>query len=198
MSSLTLEAGIRDRRPPAQPKAANICWPPPADGAPGGNGSLRAAEPCLSSLPIHYAHRDGRMGLEFQVHRLPFTDLQALDPRLIRIPPGACNEKHRHAHESIFVVLEGEAEILVGTQWLRLNRGAIAHAPRWIVHQSRNPSADQELLLLAITDFGLTSAVLGDYDQETRLRHGGADAIAEAGVSAQVPCQCGRSTDLCM
>jgi len=32
------------------------------------------------------------------------------------------------------------------------------------------------LLLLAITDFGLTSAVLGDYDRRTRLRLGGGDA----------------------
>jgi mannose-6-phosphate isomerase-like protein (cupin superfamily) len=136
-------------------------------------------ELCQSNLPIHYAHSDARMDLDFQVHRLPFSALQVLDPRLIHIPPGACNEKHRHAHESIFVVLEGEAEILVGSHWVRLNRGGMAHAPRWIVHQSRNPSADQELLLLAITDFGLTSAVLGDYDRQTRLRHGGADAFAE-------------------
>jgi mannose-6-phosphate isomerase-like protein (cupin superfamily) len=187
MSSFPLEAGIRDRRPPAQPNAATICWPPPADNAPSGHPPLTAAELCQSSLPIHYGHRDAGLGLDFQVHRLPFHALQALDPRLIRIPPGACNEKHRHAHESIFVVLEGEAEILVGSHWVRLNRGGMAHAPRWIVHQSRNPSVDQELLLLAITDFGLTSAVLGDYDRQTRLRYGGADAFAEAEAPVSSP-----------
>lgn len=166
MTTFPLEAGIRDRHP-AQPTATTISWPPP-DG-----------EADQSSLPVHYAHRDERLGLDFQVHRLPFHALQALNPRLIRIPPGACNEKHRHAHESVFVVLEGEAEILVGSHWVRLKRGGIAQAPRWIVHQSRNPSAHQELLLLAITDFGLTSAVLGDYDRQTRLRYGGADAFGE-------------------
>jgi len=31
------------------------------------------------------------------------------------------------------------------------------------------------LLLLAITDFGLTSTVLGDYDVKTRLKAGGDD-----------------------
>jgi uncharacterized cupin superfamily protein len=125
---------------------------------------------------VHYQHSDNRLGVDFLVHRLPFEGLQALDPRLIRIPPGACNEKHRHAHESIFVVLEGEAEILVGTESVRLQRGGIAFAPRWIVHQSRNISAERELLLLAITDFGLTSSVLGDYDRQTRLRFEGKDA----------------------
>jgi hypothetical protein len=38
--------------------------------------------------------------VDFQVFKLPFGSLQAIDPRLVRIPPGACNEKHRHAHES--------------------------------------------------------------------------------------------------
>jgi hypothetical protein len=35
-------------------------------------------------------------------------------------------------------------------------------------------------LLLAITDFGLTGAVLGDYDRQTRLRFAGRDAFAGA------------------
>jgi quercetin dioxygenase-like cupin family protein len=161
-----LEAGIISRRPPLQPTAHNHGWP-------AGDTPLSAA---ATDLPVHYQHSNKRLGVDFQVHRLPFEGLQALDPRLIRIPPGACNEKHRHAHESIFVVLEGEAEILVGSEWLRVNSGGIAFAPRWIVHQSRNVSAKHELVLLAITDFGLTSSVLGDYDHQTRLRFQGKDS----------------------
>ena len=164
-----LEAGIRSRRPPCQPPATSLCW----------SAAATAAASAAAPLPLHYEHHDSRLGVEFLVHRLPFEGLQALDPRLIRIPPGACNEKHRHAHESIFVVLEGEAEILVGSVWVRLHRGGIAYAPRWIVHQSHNVSAERELLLLAITDFGLTSSVLGDYDCQTRLRFGGKDACHE-------------------
>ncbi len=34
------------------------------------------------------------------------------------------------------------------------------------------------LVILAITDFGLTSAVLGDYDKRTRLAENGLDAVA--------------------
>jgi quercetin dioxygenase-like cupin family protein len=173
-SPAALEAGIRNRRPPCQPPAASLAWPANEPGA---------ATASAAALPVHYQHNDHRLGVDFLVHRLPFEGLQALDPRLIRIPPGACNEKHRHAHESVFVVLEGEAEILVGSETVRLGRGGIAFAPRWIIHQSRNISAEQELLLLAITDFGLTSAVLGNYDRQTRLRFHGRDACH--GVEAE-------------
>ena len=152
------EERIRDRRPPPLPPEP-WSWEAPQE------------------LPIHYDHHNEALGIAFTVQRLPFTALQVLDPRLVRIAPGASNELHRHAHESLFVVLEGEAEIQIGDRRLRLGRGGIAHVPRWLVHQSHNPSVDQELLLLAITDFGLTSEVLGDYDRQTRLRHGGADAL---------------------
>jgi hypothetical protein len=82
------------------------------------------------------------------------------------------------------VVLEGEAEILVGAESVRLGRGGITFAPRWIVHQSHNVSAERELLLLAITDFGLTSSVLGDYDRQTRLRFQGKDACSDSDRSS--------------
>lgn len=101
-----------------------------------------------------------------------------MDPRLVVIAPGSCNEKHRHAHESIFVVLSGSGEIQIGHQTTPLSQGEVAYVPRWVVHQSRNRSATEPLTLLAITDFGLTSAVLGDYDSRTRLKSGGADAFA--------------------
>jgi quercetin dioxygenase-like cupin family protein len=178
-ASTALEAGIRSRRPPSQPPASSLCW---------SATSPDSASTAAAALPVHYQHHDNQLGVDFLVQRLPFEGLQALDPRLIRIPPGACNEKHRHAHESIFVVLEGEAEILVGSEWLRLPRGGIAFAPRWMVHQSRNVSAEESLLLLAITDFGLTSSVLGDYDRQTRLRFQGKDACPDPG--SPQPCSC--------
>lgn len=133
-----------------------------------------AAESC------HYSNSDPRLGIDFQVHKLPFTTLQVMDPRLVVIAPGACNEKHRHAHESIFVVLAGSAEILIGSQSTVLQQGEVACVPRWVVHQSRNRSSSEPLTLLAITDFGLTSAVLGDYDSRTRLKAGGVDAFSSA------------------
>ena len=129
------------------------------------------------TLSSHYSNSDQALGIDFQVQKLPFAGLQVMDPRLVVIAPGATNEKHRHAHESIFLVLSGSAEILIGNQTTPLAQGELAYVPRWVVHQSRNTSTSDPLTLLAITDFGLTSAVLGDYDKRTRLKGAGADAF---------------------
>jgi quercetin dioxygenase-like cupin family protein len=125
------------------------------------------------ALPTHYKNQDARLGIDFQVAKFPFVQLQAMDARLVTIAPGASNEKHRHAHESIFVVLEGEAVLHIEGEELPLAQGDLAYVPRWAVHQTRNRSSDCLLRLLAITDFALTSSLLGDYDRQTRLKEKG-------------------------
>ncbi len=110
-----------------------------------------------------------------------------MEPRLIRIAPGSSNEKHRHAHEAMFVVLSGQGEIQIGNSCTTLGPGGTACVPRWVVHQCRNRSASHELVLLAITDFALTSAVLGDYDARTRLKNGGADAFWDDNQVEDIP-----------
>lgn len=119
-----------------------------------------------------YTNRNERLGIDFNVKRLQFPDIQTMDPRVLRIAPGRCNELHKHAHETIFVVLRGEGEVRLGEAWSRVTVGAVAFVPRWILHQTRNTSDAEELVILAITDFGFTSAVLGDYDRRTRLATG--------------------------
>ena len=121
-------------------------------------------------LPLLYHNRHGRLNIDFQVHRLPFEGLQTLDPRVLTIAPGCNNERHRHAHESLFVVLSGTAIISVGEREHPLERGQVAFVPRWAFHQTHNASDVTALVMLAITDFGFTSAVLGDYDRRTRRR----------------------------
>ena len=59
-----------------------------------------------------------------------------------------------------------------------MQAGDLAFVPRWEVHQTRNTGAT-ELVILAITDFGLTSAILGNYDRTTRLAHNGNNAPNE-------------------
>lgn len=135
------------------------------------------------SNPLYHNHNP-ELAIDFRVWRLPLAGLQVMDPRLVRIAPGARNECHRHAHESLFVVLAGEGELRLGRQCVSLKAGDVASVPRWVVHQSRNTSAEHELLLLAITDFGLTSAALGDYDRQTRLKDGGADAFTALAANA--------------
>jgi quercetin dioxygenase-like cupin family protein len=143
----------------------------------------------LAEHPAVYANRNDRLNIDFSVVRLAFPHAQTMDPRVVRIAPGRNNERHRHAHESIFVVLQGRAEVAIGDAWQTLEQGGVAFVPRWIFHQTRNPSPTDELVLLAITDFGFTSAVLGDYDRRTRLAEQGADAsaTATAGASASPP-----------
>lgn len=126
----------------------------------------------------HYHHCNTALGIDFLVEKLGFSSLQTMDARVVRIAPLASNEKHRHAHESIFVVIAGNGELQIGRERIRLQPGSVASIPRWITHQSNNISDKHELILLAITDFGLTSAVLGNYDARTRLLNNGSDAEA--------------------
>ncbi len=92
----------------------------------------------LNTGPSLYSNRNPRLDIDFNVQKLPFAALQVMDPRLVVIAPGACNEKHRHAHESIFIVLSGSADLQIGSQIAPLDQGDIAYVPRWVVHQSRN------------------------------------------------------------
>jgi oxalate decarboxylase/phosphoglucose isomerase-like protein (cupin superfamily) len=125
-----------------------------------------------------YANQNERLGIDFNVERIAFPGIQTMDARLVRIPQGKSNERHRHAHESIFVILEGRGEVLIGEKRVPVAQGDVAFVPRWLFHQTTN-TGDRELLICALTDFGFTSAVLGDYDKRTRLKEGGDDAVQE-------------------
>jgi len=133
---------------------------------------------CVERGPALYSNTNERLGIEFGVEKVPFPGIEVMDPRIVRIPPGRNNERHKHAHESIFVIVEGRGEVLIGEQRVQVKAGDVAFVPRWLVHQTSN-TGDTDLVVLAITDFGFTSAVLGDYDRRTRLREGGADAQQE-------------------
>ena len=160
-------------------------------------GTERAPEAFIrtvsSEREVHYENQHEKLGIEFTVTKLDFADLQTMDPRVVRIAPGRTNELHKHAHESLFVVIEGQGEVRVGEAWQPLGPGDVAFVPRWIFHQTRNPSPDQELVLLAITDYGFTSAALGDYDNRTRLAEGGDQA--DAGVPESSEEEAGSEPD---
>lgn len=147
----------------------------PLESAPGAALVRDASAPG----PALYTNRNERLGIDFTVERVAFPQLQTLDPRIVRIAPSCASERHRHAHETLFVVLSGHGEVLIGEQWLPLKCGDIAFAPRWVFHQTRNGSDIDVLAVLAVTDFGFTSALLGTDDRRTRLATNGADALAE-------------------
>lgn len=124
-----------------------------------------------------YHNKNEKLGIEFSVDKLNFSDIQVMDPRVVTVAPASNNELHKHAHESIFYIIKGSGEIVIGKDSISVTTGDIAFVPRWIFHQSKNTSDTEELIILAITDFGLTSAVLGDYDKRTRLAEKGVDAV---------------------
>jgi gentisate 1,2-dioxygenase len=125
-----------------------------------------------------YRNKNEKLGIEFSVDKLNFSDIQVIDPRIVTIAPSSNNELHKHAHESIFYIIKGSGEIIIGKDSMYANTGDIVFVPRWVFHQSKNMSETEDLVILAITDFGLTSAVLGDYDKRTRLAEKGVDAVA--------------------
>ena len=100
---------------------------------------------------------------------MPFKT-EALDPRIVRIPVGRYNEKHRHAHETVFYIMAGEGKVLVDDNVIEVKPGDVVFVPRWAMHQSQN-SGDTEMVILAVTDFGLTGkAFVGDYHQTARMK----------------------------
>jgi len=145
----------------------------------GADPTAFTRTPDAAATP-HYHNHNERLGIDFTVEKLAFPDLQTMDPRVVRVAPGKCNELHKHAHESLFVVLAGEGEVRIGAASRPIRQGDIAFVPRWIFHQSTNTSPTEDLVILAITDFGFTSAVLGDYDKRTRLQGGGDDVRPSA------------------
>lgn len=110
-----------------------------------------------------------RIGIDFSVYRFPF-EAEVLDPRFVVIRPRKSNEKHKHAHETIFFILNGYGMVLVDDKKIEVKEGDIVFIPRWCVHQSQNLS-DEEMNILAITDFGITGkAFIGNYLKTARLK----------------------------
>lgn len=111
----------------------------------------------LSSGVGMRTERDDKRKQEFSVARLP-CDGETLDPRIVRIAPGKYNNLHRHAHETLFCLVQGEGEVLVGTNWVPFKAGEAVFAPRWAMHQTHN-TGSTELVMYAITDYYLSHQV---------------------------------------
>jgi len=130
-----------------------------------------------------YSNQNARLNIDFEVRRMSFTSREIFDVRTVTVAAHANTERHRHAHESVFQIVSGSGEVLLGDKSIAVSAGDVVFVPRWVFHQTRN-TADTPLVVLAITDFGFTSAVLGNYDQRTRLKEGGQDADASSQPAA--------------
>jgi pyrroloquinoline quinone (PQQ) biosynthesis protein C/mannose-6-phosphate isomerase-like protein (cupin superfamily) len=108
-----------------------------------------------------YANQVEKLNIEFTVERLPLAS-EVLDPRMVRIPAGKFNEKHKHAHETLIHILAGAGQVVIDGRALPVRGGDTLMVPRWSMHQTQN-LGDTELRFLAVTDFRLSErAYLGD------------------------------------
>lgn len=130
-----------------------------------------------------YSNQNARLNIDFEVRRMSFTNREVFDVRTVTVAPHANTERHRHAHESVFQIISGSGEVVLGDDVIRVGAGDVLFVPRWVFHQTRNTSS-APLIMLALTDFGFTSAVLGDYDRRTRLKAGGEDADSSVPASS--------------
>lgn len=117
---------------------------------------LRAEGP-LAPL---YDNVDASSDISFRVQRVNLP-ADVFDARTVEIAPHKTNEHHRHAHETLMVVLDGRGEILVGHTRIAAERGDVVYIPRWAMHQTRNTEATP-LRLLAVTDYNLTRRLFRD------------------------------------
>ena len=117
-----------------------------------------------------YENKLKGQNIDFFVQKQPFP-LEVLDPRIVRIPPGKTNELHRHAHETVFIYLNGTGHARVDEVKIPVKPGDFVFIPRWCRHQSVNEGPD-EMVFLAVADFGLTGkSFLGNYLKTARLKN---------------------------
>jgi quercetin dioxygenase-like cupin family protein/pyrroloquinoline quinone (PQQ) biosynthesis protein C len=108
-----------------------------------------------------YDNAVDKLNIQFTVERLPVS-AEVLDPRMVRIPPGKFNEKHKHAHETLIHILEGSGQVLIDDRVFPVQSGDTVLVPRWALHQTQNLGATQ-MRFLAVTDFKLSQrAFAGD------------------------------------
>jgi quercetin dioxygenase-like cupin family protein/pyrroloquinoline quinone (PQQ) biosynthesis protein C len=125
-----------------------------------------------------YANEVEKLNIQFTVERLPLA-AEVLDPRMVRIPAGKFNEKHKHAHETLIHILDGAGQVLVDDRVFAVRGGDTVLVPRWALHQTQNLGAT-ELRFLAVTDFNFSRrAYLGD-PTDYRM-HADVDAKRRAG-----------------
>jgi pyrroloquinoline quinone (PQQ) biosynthesis protein C/mannose-6-phosphate isomerase-like protein (cupin superfamily) len=116
-----------------------------------------------ASGPQLYANQVDKLNIQFTVERVPVS-ADVLDPRIVRIPAGKNNENHKHAHETVIHILEGNGVVVVDDRQFKVTAGDTVLVPRWALHQTQN-TGRTELKFFAVTDYNLSQrAFLGDAD----------------------------------
>ena len=116
-----------------------------------------------------YENKSDKLNIDFSVNSLPFP-LEVLDPRIVRIPGGKSNEYHKHAHETVFIFIQGNGHVQIDNLTFKVQPGNFVFIPRWCMHQTTN-DGETEMIFLAVADFGLTGkSFMGNYLKSARLK----------------------------
>jgi gentisate 1,2-dioxygenase len=100
-----------------------------------------------------------------RIGELPGIATKTLNFYLQEIPPHAASDMHRHAHESIHLVLEGSGHSEIGERRCVWTKGDLVHTPQWCWHRHYN-NTDHPVTMLIIENSRLLAA-LGLYERQS-------------------------------
>lgn len=81
-----------------------------------------------------------------------------IDARILELTPGRPSSTHRHMHDAVLFVLEGEGFTTIGGQRIAWRRWDALHTPTWVWHQ-HTATGSTPARLLALTDAPLVRAL---------------------------------------
>lgn len=87
-----------------------------------------------------------------------------------QIYPGGGIPRHAHENEEVYVLLKGQARMVVGDQALDLSEGDAVYLPPNVPHELRNPGPEEAVLL-----FVYAPATLVSHWSEERRGEGGSE-----------------------
>ncbi len=84
--------------------------------------------------------------------------MRMIDARVIELAPGERTSTHRHSHDAVCFVLEGQGVTTIGSERYAWMRWDALHTPAWSWHRHEN-TGRATARLLAITDAPLTTTL---------------------------------------
>ena len=83
---------------------------------------------------------------------------KTLNFHLQEIPPHSASDMHRHAHESVHLVIEGSGYSEIGERRCAWTKGDLVHTPTWAWHRHYNDT-DHAVTMLIIENSRLLEAL---------------------------------------
>jgi mannose-6-phosphate isomerase-like protein (cupin superfamily) len=107
-----------------------------------------------------WCDEDPTLRARFEVPSHVGTGAASTSTVYMEVEPGCHIGRHVDSAEELLLVLEGEAEVVMGTERRRIGAGGLALAPAMVPHDCRNVGSG----LLRLLGFFSSSAVLTRHD----------------------------------